>query len=293
MQMQRRRRWLLVALVLLPSAIGITALSILKLRGQAEPVSTAAPTQEVLESDGAPALETTIELPTPASAPPPPSNHGPEVNEDAEDRPLFKDVMLADNVPPMAFELDTWRAEPAYRSSAPAPRHSFGRWMFGGGHFAGGGGGGSGGSGPGGDTQDPVENMPSNGGSQGGSQSQPTLPNDERHDEGGSPQDPDVPPLDDPTPDDAGAGPGDTGPMNPGPSKSEPGDQGNDETGDIPPHTPTNPVTLPEDWIKPIDQGGGSTPPVQVPEPSTWGLLGIGLLGLWFGRRSRRSPMRS
>lgn len=263
--MQRRKRWMLVALVLLPSAIGITALSISR-STRAVPAPAATPAQQIPESDDrAPGIESAAPAaPTPASAPP--RAPKPEVNSESEERPRIPEVMLADTIPPMSFELDSWRAEASYQSAGPSRHYTGSRWRPGAGYFAGGGGGGSGSRSTSQDgKQEQVETLTEGS----GPNTDPVLPEDEEQGEGQGeesglgPQDPQpgTPPLDDPLDD------------------------------------PLGPVTTqPDDWFDLIDDYTPDTDPktpVSVPEPSTWGLFGLGLLGLWLGRRTTRSPMRS
>jgi hypothetical protein len=96
-------------------------------------------------------------------------------------------------------------------------------------------------------------------------------------------------------------------PMVPEPNGAAPG--GNDSSGSVGKETgprgdeiladsgpnPSDPLTaLPDDLIDLIDpiggdmEGGDAKPHVSVPEPSTWGLFGIALLGMALGRRRKR-----
>lgn len=60
-----------------------------------------------------------------------------------------------------------------------------------------------------------------------------------------------------------------------------------------PGHEPTEGSSPPDTWYPPLDESDDSLPVVTVPEPSSLGLLGVGILALLAGRRrSARSRNR-
>lgn len=258
--MQRRKFWTILALVFLPSAIAVTTLSVLSFASEPAP---AAPSTPTLTAPGA--LE-----PAPATLPRSPvtiKTIEPEANEsDPEQRPVMPTTMVAGLETAPSFEIDSFTADSSFLSSRATLRGGHGRFSggFGGGTSSGGSGSGPQTGDPK-DTEEPVDSFLSNGDTgdtQAGTHSEPTLPDAEGGEPGAGPKN-DSPKSDDETRDE------ETNPSNPQP---------------------------PYDLIPPIggDGDGGSEdettkPHVTVPEPSTWALFGIALLGAAMSRRKQGS----
>jgi hypothetical protein len=178
----------------------------------------------------------------------------PEASEaDPEQRPLVPTTMLADIEPAPSFETDSFAQDISFMSSGAELRFGQTLSMSRGGGFSGGFAGGASGGGPGiGSVPSDVEDLLTHD-SDREAQSEPTLP-----------------------------------------ETSAP--KGSDEEILVDLTNPSDPPAIqPYDLIAPISGGSGgeeSKPHVSVPEPSTWGLFGIALLGAAIGRRRRPGVSR-
>lgn len=262
--MTRRRKLTILILVLLPTAVAIATLSLTG--GESKKSTHAAPAQVLKQSASGEPASLSAAMPAallseipgrPESAhtrEPAPQNT--DFVAGSEDEPLLAALMLADNHTVSTLEFDS-SAEPG-----DSPGHAYsnyasniGRGYFGltGGMSGGVGGGSSTGANTDRDVQDPITNV-SNDTDHSGSASEPNERDSSNTNEG---------------------------------SSDSNGNSGSDDNEELP-NSDEN-----DDLFTPTYPGIGGgieeepSPHVSVPEPSTWSLFGVALLGMMLTRRQR------